>query len=95
MPDKKIAVENIPFMMLDNGKITSNMDYWVNGISSNSYREVSKCPPIQISTLTRNLVDSITVSPDPEDADAFEALVQELKSSLEITQNTIAKLRKV
>jgi hypothetical protein len=94
MPDKKNKAEDIPFMMLENGKITSNMDYWVGGISSEGYQEVSNCPPIQISTLTQNLVDSILASPDPEDADALKALAEELKSSLDIANKAIAKLKR-
>ncbi|MCF6275288.1 MAG: hypothetical protein L3J05_05950 [Robiginitomaculum sp.] len=95
MSDKKIAVENIPFMMLENGKITSNIDYWVEGISSEAYQNVSKCPPIQISTLTQNLADSILASPDPEDADALKALAKELENSLDIANKTIAKLKQI
>ncbi len=94
MPDTKIKVEDIPFMMLENGKITSNMDFWVGGISSRGYKEVSKCPAIQISTLTQNLADSILTSADPEDADALKALTEELKSSLDIANKTIAKLKR-
>ena len=89
MPDSKIKVEDIPFMMLDNGKITSNMDYWVGGISSEGYQEISNCPPIQISTLTQNLADSILASSDPEDADALKALAEELKSSLDIANKRL------
>jgi len=93
MPNKKRAVEDIPFMMLESGKITSNMGYWIGGVSSTGYQEVSKCPPIQISTLTQNLADSILASPDPEDADALQALAEDLKNSLDITNKTIAKLK--
>jgi len=93
MPDKKRAVEDIPFMMMQNGKITSNMSYWVGDISSAGYQEVAKCPPIQISTLTQNLADSILSSPDPEDADELKALTGELRSSLDIADKTIAKLK--
>ncbi len=94
MPDKKIAVEDIPFMMMQNGKITSNMSYWVGDVSSAGYQEVAKCPPIQISTLTQNLADSILSSPDPEDADELKALADELKCSLDIANKTIAKLKR-
>ena len=94
MPDKKIAVEDIPFMMLESGEITSNIDYWGGGISSEGYQEVAKCPPIQISTLTQNLADSILASPDPEDADELKALAEELKSSLDMANKTIAKLKR-
>ncbi|MBN4055914.1 hypothetical protein JYT95_01140 [bacterium AH-315-J23] len=93
MPNKKKTTEGIPFMMLENGKITSNMDYWVGGISSNGYGEVAKCPPIKITTLTENLTDSILASPDPQDADALNALTEELKSSLDIANKTIAVLK--
>jgi len=94
MPDNKIIVEDIPFMMLENGKITSNMDFWVGGIASDGYGEVAKCPPISISKLTQNLLQSITASPDPKDADALKDLVSELKTSLEITEKTISRLNK-
>ncbi len=94
MPDKKRAVEDIPFMLLENGKITSNMDYWEGGISSQGYQDVSKCPPIQISTLTQNLADSLLASPDPEGVDALKALADELESSLDLTHKTIAQLKR-
>jgi len=94
MPDNKTKAEDIPFMMIGNGKITSNMDYWVGGIESDGYLAVAKCSPIKISTLTQNLADSITASPDPGDADALKKLVFELKSSLETIEQTIEKLDK-
>ena len=94
MPDKKIAVEDIPFMMLESGKITSNMGFWVGDITSPGYQDVAKCPPIEISTLTQNLADSILASPDSQDADALNALTEELKSSLDIVNKMIAKLKR-
>jgi len=94
MPDSKIKVEDIPFMMLENGKISSNIDFWIGGIASDGYGEVAKCPSISISDLTHNLLQSITASPDPKDANALKDLVSELKTSLEITEKTISKLNK-
>jgi len=94
MPDSKIKVEDITFMMLENGKITSNMDFWIGGIASEGYGEVAKCPPISIGKLTQNLLQSIAGSPDPQDADALKALVSELKTSLEIIEQTISELNK-
>ena len=93
MPDKKIAAENIPFMMLENGKMTSNSEYWIGDITSAGYQEVAQCPPIRISTLTQNLADSILASPDLEDAGALKALAEELKKSLDIANKTIAKIK--
>jgi len=93
MTDSKSKAEDIPFMLLKNGKITSNMDFWIGGIHSTGYQDVAKCPPISVSKLTQNLLDSITVSLDPEDADALIALSQELETSLDIVTNTISKLR--
>lgn len=89
---EKVSPDELGLTLIPNGKIAITVDHWMDAKGLAAFGEDGLCPPRSISELTQRLAESITVSPDKDDAVELKSALTELKSSVEILETVISSI---
>ena len=94
MPEDPNSINKIYLLLQSNGYIVLDKDHLWDGCDTPELSPSIEMPPVSIRKLVELLRDRNLEWPEKDEAENLKVLLNELKDSASIIENTIAKIKK-